>query len=50
MQNIVICTIARKENLYIKEWVDYHLSIGFTHIYIFDNNREGEERVSEIIG
>ena len=48
--NIVICTIARKENLYIREWVDYHLSIGFSHIYIFDNNREGEERVSEVLG
>lgn len=48
--NIVICTIARKENLYIKEWVDYHLLIGFSHIYIFDNNRTGEERISDILG
>lgn len=40
---IAICAIARLENLYIKEWVDYHLALGFSHIYIYDNNREGEE-------
>lgn len=47
--NIAICAIARLENRYIKEWVDYHLSLGFSHIYIYDNNRDGEERISEVL-
>jgi len=46
---IVICAIARLENLYVKEWVDYHLSMGFTHIYLYDNNRAGEERLAEVL-
>jgi hypothetical protein len=36
--NIVICVIAKNENRYIKNFCDYHLSLGFDHIYIFDNN------------
>lgn len=36
--NIVICVIAKNENRYIKDFCDYHLSLGFDHIYIFDNN------------
>ena len=47
--NISICAIARLENKYIKEWVDYHLSIGFAHVYLYDNNRDGEERIFNVI-
>jgi len=34
----VICSIQFKEEAYIDEWVDYHLAIGFTKIYIYDNS------------
>lgn len=41
---VTICCIAKCENNYIKEWVNYHLSLGFSHIYIYDNNNlDGEE-------
>lgn len=46
---IAICAIARLENRYIKEWVEYHLGLGFSHIYIYDNNAEDEERISDVI-
>lgn len=46
---IVICAIARRENLYVEEWVNYHLSMGFSHIYLYDNNRDGEERISDVL-
>ena len=36
--NTAICTLAKMENAYIAEWVRYHLSIGFDHIFIYDNN------------
>lgn len=36
--NAVICCIAKCENPYIDEWVQYHLALGFDHIYIYDNN------------
>jgi hypothetical protein len=39
MDNIkpVICCIAKLEHNYIREFVKYHLSIGFDMIYIYDN-------------
>ena len=37
MSNI-ICCIAKYENDYINDWINYHLSLGFDHIYIYDNN------------
>lgn len=34
----VICTIALDEEPYIDEWIQYHLLLGFSHIYIYDNS------------
>jgi len=36
MKNI-ICTLARNEDVYINDWIKYHLGIGFSHIIIYDN-------------
>ena len=46
---LAICTMARKENLYIKEYVDYYLNLGFDHIFIFDDNELGVENISDVI-
>lgn len=46
---VVLCAIARLENPYVKEWIDYHLGIGFSHIFIYDNSRNGEEPISTVI-
>ena len=32
-----LCAIAKNEVPYIEEWVEYHLALGFAHIYIYDN-------------
>jgi hypothetical protein len=37
MDTAVLCTIAKDEFPYIDEWIQYHLKIGFDHIYIYDN-------------
>ena len=34
----VICAIAKNENLYINDWVNWHLALGFDKIYLYDNN------------
>lgn len=34
----VICAIALQEERYIDEWIHYHLSLGFHHIYVYDNS------------
>lgn len=42
--NTAVCCIAKYENKYLKEWVDYHLELGFDQIFIYDNNNlDGEE-------
>lgn len=47
--NVVICSIAKSENEYILEWVDYHLNLGFSKIYIHDNNDFNGEKISDVI-
>lgn len=37
-ESAVICVIAKNEELYIHEWIQYHLKLGFDHIYIYDND------------
>jgi hypothetical protein len=38
MHRISICACARWEEQYITEWIEYHLSVGFDHFYIYSNN------------
>ncbi|SEP36972.1 F5/8 type C domain-containing protein [Methylobacterium sp. ap11] len=38
---VVAC--ARWERSYIVEWVEYHLSLGFDHIYLYSNDDDFEE-------
>jgi hypothetical protein len=32
-----ICAIMKDEQLFLKEWLDYHLSIGFTEIHLYED-------------
>ena len=44
---IAICAIVKNENLYLKEWVEYHKSIGISAIHIYDNN--DVEHIEDVI-
>jgi hypothetical protein len=44
-----LCVIGKKENKYAKEFVDYYKSIGFNHIFIYDNNDKDDERFEEVL-
>ena len=46
---LAICTMARNENLYIKEYIDYYLNLGFDHIYIFDDNEPNKENIIKFL-
>lgn len=46
--NVSICAIAKLENNYLYEWAEYHLGIGFSHIYLFDNNDLDGERIQDV--
>lgn len=38
MTDAVICCIAYNEDKYIEEWTQYHINLGFSKIYIYDNS------------
>lgn len=46
---IAICSIGRMENRYAREFVEHYLGMGFNHIYICDNNHDGEERFEDVL-
>lgn len=41
-QYLAICVIAKDEGPYLKEWIDWHLSIGVEHFYFYDNGSRDE--------
>lgn len=44
-----VCAIAKLENRYIREWVDYYIKIGFDKIILYDNNDiDGEYLIDPI--
>lgn len=46
---VVVCCIAKQENDYIQEWVNYHLDLGFSEIYIYDNNEIDGEKIVDVL-
>lgn len=34
----VVCAIVLNEGPYLDEWIQYHLALGFSHIYLYDNS------------
>lgn len=47
---VSVCCIAKKENRYIREFVEHYLNIGVDNIFIFDNNEKDGETFDEVIG
>jgi len=45
----IVC-VAKNENKYIREWVNYHIQLGFYQIIICDNNDINGEQFEEAIG
>ena len=43
-----LCLICKNENLYIKEFIDHYKSLGYDHIFIYDNNDFNEEKLEDI--
>ena len=46
---VCICTIGKKENLYIREFVTYYEKFGVDKIYLYDNNDEDNEHFEDVI-
>lgn len=35
-----MCSIFKNEGVFLKEWIEYHLLIGFDHFYLYNNNSD----------
>ena len=46
---VALCTMGKKENLYIKEFVDYYIKLGVNHLFIYDHNDPNTEKMSDVI-
>ena len=46
---IALCTMGKKENLYVKEFIDYYIKLGVNHIFIYDDNDINTERIKDVI-
>lgn len=46
---VAICALAKGENAYIGDWVSHHVSIGYTDIYLYDNNQLSDAFVGDFI-
>lgn len=49
MSKSAIVAIAKNEELYLQEWIDYHKNLGFDYIFVCDNNDEDNEKHLDII-
>lgn len=46
---VALCVVAKQENLYIKEFIDYYLKLGFNKIFLYDNNNINGENFEKIL-
>ena len=44
-----VVAIAKYENDYIREWIEYNLNLGFDHIFIGDNNDDHIEDIFTVV-
>ena len=38
-----VCAIIKNENLYLREWVEHYINLGFDKIILYDNNEPNGE-------
>ena len=46
---VCICTLAKSENRYIREFIDHYKNYGVDKIYLYDNNDINGENFEEVI-
>ena len=46
---VVVCAMAKNEHLYINDWVNHYIKIGFDKIYLFDNDDKNAPYIGDYI-
>ena len=47
--NVGLCIICKRENLYIKEFIDHYKNLGYNHIFLYDNNNIDDENFENVL-
>ena len=45
---VAMCTLAKRENRYLKDFIQFYLKLGYNHIYFYDNNEIGDEAITDL--
>ena len=45
---VAMCAIVKRENRYIKYFIDFYKKLGYDHIYLYDNNESGDEVLEDV--
>ena len=46
---VALCTMGKRENLYVKEFVEYYYNLGLDKMFIYDDNEPNTEKISDMI-
>ena len=46
---VALCTMGKKENLYAKEFMNYYMTLGVDHMFIFDHNDPNTEKIKDVM-
>lgn len=46
---VCLCVIGKRENRYVKEFVNHYKKIGYNKIFIYDNNEINDEKFEDVI-
>ena len=49
LNKICLCTVAKEENIYIREFIEYYKNYGIDKIFIYDNNDKNGEKFEDVI-
>lgn len=49
-EGVAICAIVRCENKYLREWIEWHKSLGVERFFIYDNGHGNDENPRDVIG
>jgi hypothetical protein len=44
-KKIALVCMAKNEDYYLQEWINYHLKLGFDGIHIFQNNWRFQNKI-----
>ena len=47
---VAVCAIVRNENRYMREWIEWHKSLGVEKFFIYDNGHGNDENPRDVIG